>query len=139
MIRIKLTFVTLALIQACHALAQLDIAALHSQRLPAAYSPSSTNTLVGSRLSRRKAASSRNPLRATEDDSDVVEGVGGMRTSPLLLVREVRQRDRMAVVLEDDRIGSGRAGARVGRQDRMQMRQLRWSPWSCLPRWTHEG
>jgi peptide-methionine (R)-S-oxide reductase len=83
MIRIKLTFVTLALIQACHALAQLNIAALHSQRLPAAYSPSSTNTLVASRLSRRKAASSRNPLRATEDDSDVVvvvEGGGGMRT-----------------------------------------------------------
>jgi hypothetical protein len=63
--------ITLALVQACHALSQLNLAALHSQSLSVA--------LVGSRLSHWKAVSSHYPLPITEDDSNVVKG-GGMRT-----------------------------------------------------------
>jgi hypothetical protein len=70
--------ITLALIQACHALSQLNIAALHSQSHPAA--------LVDSQLSRWKAVSSFCLLCATEDDSNIVKG-GRMRTwNPFALV-----------------------------------------------------
>jgi hypothetical protein len=63
--------ITLVLIQACHALSQLNIAALHSQSHPA--------TLVDSQLSCWKAVSSCCRLCAMEDDSNIVKG-GGMRT-----------------------------------------------------------
>ncbi len=63
--------ITLALIQACHTLSQLNLAALHSQSLPVA--------LVGSRLSCQKAVSSPYLLPAKEVDSNIVKG-GGMRT-----------------------------------------------------------
>jgi hypothetical protein len=63
--------ITLALIQACHDLSQLNIAALHSQSHPA--------TLVNSQLLCRKTMSSRYLLPATKVDSNVVKG-GGMRT-----------------------------------------------------------
>jgi hypothetical protein len=63
--------ITLALVKACHALSQLNLAALHSQRLPVA--------LVGSRLSHWKAVPSYYLLPITEDNSNIVKG-GGMRT-----------------------------------------------------------
>ncbi len=68
MIRITLIFITLVLIQAWHTLSQLNIAVLHSQSHHAA--------LVDSRLSHRKAVSSRYLLPATEVDSNVVKGEG---------------------------------------------------------------
>ncbi len=71
MIQIELMLITLVLIQACHTLSQLNLAALHSQSHHAA--------LVNSRLSCRKAVSSRYLLPATEVDSNVVKG-GGMKT-----------------------------------------------------------
>jgi hypothetical protein len=63
--------ITLALIQVCHDLSQLNIAALHSQSHPVA--------LVDSQLLCRKAVSSCYLLPATKVDSSVVEG-GGMST-----------------------------------------------------------
>ncbi len=63
--------ITLVLMQACHTLSRLNIAALHSQSHHAA--------LVDRRVSRRKAVSSCYLLPATEVDSNIVEG-GGMRT-----------------------------------------------------------
>ncbi len=59
-------------------LAQLNLAALHSQSLPVAF--------VSSRLSCQKAVSSCYLLPATEVDSNIVKG-GGMRTwNPFALV-----------------------------------------------------
>ncbi len=68
MIRITLIFITLVLIQVWHTLSQLNIAVLHSQSHHAAP--------VDSRLSHRKAVSSRYLLPATEVDSNVVKGEG---------------------------------------------------------------